>query len=96
MEGCPFTHLQTACRFKPCLSARCPYKHEDGQRAGVAASHVWTKDHGPEPNSQQHVSERKFVTEGEVELIKPDAAEGEEQQEPDEMTAMQPAEGMVT
>ena len=75
VEGCPFTHLQTACRFKPCLSARCPYKHEDGQRGGAAASHVWTKEHGQEPQSQQHVSERKFVTEGEEELVKPDPEE---------------------
>lgn len=78
IEGCIFTHLQTPCRFKPCLNARCPYKHEEGQRGGAAASHVWTKDQPSQPQSQEHVSERKFVTEGEEELIKPEPEQGEE------------------
>ncbi|PYI11445.1 nuclear polyadenylated RNA-binding protein Nab2 [Aspergillus sclerotiicarbonarius CBS 121057] len=70
-EGCKFTHIQTACKFNPCLNPNCPYKHAEGQK-GAFSDKVWTA------NSQEggHVSERKFVSEGDdtEELIKPDTA----------------------
>ncbi|PLN77218.1 putative nuclear polyadenylated RNA-binding protein Nab2 [Aspergillus taichungensis] len=71
-EGCKFTHVQTACRFNPCLNPNCPYKHAEGQRGGFSDK-VWTPG-GEKP----HVSERKFVTDDngtEEELIKPDMAD---------------------
>lgn len=71
-EGCKFTHLQTPCKFNPCMNPSCPYKHAEGQK-GAAGNKVWT------PNSGTHVSERKFVEEDGApeELIKPEAgAEG--------------------
>lgn len=76
-EGCKFTHVQTACKFNPCMNPSCPYKHADGQR-GAFNDKVWT------PNSGTHVSERKFVDgeEGTEELIKPEAgADGSQGQE---------------
>lgn len=76
-EGCKFTHVQTACKFNPCMNPNCPYKHADGQR-GAFNDKVWT------PNGGTHVSERKFVDgeEGTEELIKPDAdADGSQGQE---------------
>lgn len=71
-EGCKFTHVQTPCKFNPCLNPSCPYKHAEGQK-GAFADKVWTAD-GQE---KQHVSERKFVSEedGAEELIKPGGAE---------------------
>lgn len=68
-EGCKFTHVQTACKFNPCMNPTCPYKHAEGQR-GAFNDKVWT------PNSGTHVSERKFVDseEGTEELIKPEAS----------------------
>ncbi|KAL4895424.1 hypothetical protein BDV59DRAFT_173887 [Aspergillus ambiguus] len=70
VEGCKFTHIQTACKFNPCLNRTCPYKHAEGQR-GAFSDKVWTADGTEKP----HVSERKFVSEeGEEELIKPGAA----------------------
>lgn len=67
--NCKFTHLQTACRFNPCLNRNCPYKHVDGQR-GAFPDKVWTAD----GSGQGHLSERKFTAEedGDEELIKPD------------------------
>ncbi|KAG2417362.1 hypothetical protein HFD88_008581 [Aspergillus terreus] len=69
VSGCKFTHIQTACKFNPCLNPTCPYKHAEGQR-GAFPDKVWTAD-GQKP----HVSERKFVSEdgAEEELIKPGA-----------------------
>lgn len=66
-EGCKFTHIETACKFNPCLNPACQYKHAEGQR-GSHADKVWT------PHSGSHVSERKFVSEadGPEELIKPE------------------------
>ncbi|KAJ5388221.1 hypothetical protein N7509_010762 [Penicillium cosmopolitanum] len=77
-EGCKFTHLDTACKFNPCMNRTCPYKHAEGQR-GNLGDKVWT------PNSGNHVSDRKFVAneDGPEELIKPD---GDESQNP-ELTA---------
>ncbi|KAJ5105336.1 hypothetical protein NUU61_002683 [Penicillium alfredii] len=75
-EGCKFTHLQTACKFTPCLNPSCPYRHAEGQR-GAFSDKVWT------PQSGGHVSERKFVDENAPEeLIKPeDNNEGSQGQE---------------
>ncbi|KAF7588742.1 hypothetical protein BBP40_005268 [Aspergillus hancockii] len=70
-EGCKFTHVQTACRFNPCLNPSCPYKHAEGQR-GAFTDKVWTSG-----QQKSHVSERKFVSDedGAEELIKPDVAQ---------------------
>ncbi|KAJ6127265.1 hypothetical protein N7523_002877 [Penicillium sp. IBT 18751x] len=76
-EGCKFTHVQTACKFNPCMNPNCPYKHAEGQR-GAFNDKVWT------PNGGTHVSERKFVDgeEGTEELIKPEAeTDGSQAQE---------------
>lgn len=72
-EGCKFTHLQTACKFNPCLKPHCPYKHADGQR-GAFSDKVWTAG---------HVSDRKFVEDenAQEELIKPEANEASQGQE---------------
>ncbi|PYI36549.1 hypothetical protein BP00DRAFT_360952 [Aspergillus indologenus CBS 114.80] len=76
-EGCKFTHLQTACKFNPCLNPSCPYKHAEGQK-GAFSDKVWTPGSG-----KPHVSERKFVTDedGQEELIKPGATDGSQSQE---------------
>ncbi|KKK23166.1 hypothetical protein P175DRAFT_0458216 [Aspergillus ochraceoroseus IBT 24754] len=68
-DGCKFTHLQTACKFNPCLNPSCPYKHAEGQK-GAFSDKVWTADSQGE---KSHVSDRKFVTDedGAEELIKP-------------------------
>jgi hypothetical protein len=87
-EGCTFTHLQTACKFNPCTNRSCPYKHAEGQKV-KAHSNVWVSEAakkdtamGGAEDSQQHVSNRKFVEDGaEEELIRP----GEEQQPEMEM-----------
>ena len=73
---CKFTHTQTMCKFNPCLNAKCIYKHAEGQK-GMPNGNKWV---APGLNEQQddlgeHVSERKFVMEGEEELIKPEVAE---------------------
>ncbi|KAJ5093241.1 hypothetical protein N7456_009102 [Penicillium angulare] len=73
-EGCKFTHMQTACKFNPCMNPTCSYKHAEGQR-GSLPDKVWT------PN---HISERKFVEneDGAEELIKPEATgDGSQNQE---------------
>lgn len=73
-EGCKFTHLQTMCKYNPCLNRSCPYKHEEGQKRGKFGDMVWTADQG---KSEAHVSERKFVTDdGEEELIVPHGEDG--------------------
>jgi len=72
IEHCKFTHLQTPCRFKPCLNPKCPYKHEEGQKR-TFGDYQWTAN-GAQDKDPKHVSERKFVTEdGDEELIKPEA-----------------------
>lgn len=75
-EGCKFTHVQTACKFNPCMNRTCPYKHSEGQRGNVGDK-VWT------PNSGNHVSDRKFVenVDAPEELIKPDAGDGSQNPE---------------
>ncbi|KAJ5899220.1 hypothetical protein N7495_003964 [Penicillium taxi] len=72
LEGCKFTHLQTSCKFNPCMNPSCPYKHAEGQR-GAFPGKVWT------PKSAVRTAERKFVDDEEMEeLVKPEttAAEG--------------------
>lgn len=77
-KDCKFTHLQTKCKFSPCTNSRCPYQHEPGQHRSMAAFQ-WTKDKANESQegqeSEDHVSNRKFVVEGEEELIKPEEAQ---------------------
>jgi nuclear polyadenylated RNA-binding protein NAB2 len=76
VEHCKFTHLQTPCKFNPCMNARCPFKHVEGQR-GSYADKVWTADGSEEKKEDNnHVSERykDFNVAGEEELIKPDPA----------------------
>ena len=76
VEGCKFTHLQTMCKYNPCLNKVCPYKHEEGQKRGKFGDMVWTADQD-RPKSQNHVSERKFVTDdGDEELIVPAGEDG--------------------
>ena len=75
-EGCRFTHLQTACKFNPCLNATCPYKHAEGQKRGKFGEGLVWRAPGAENDQElgkDHVSERKFVTDGdgEEELIGP-------------------------
>ena len=73
VEHCKFTHLQTPCKFNPCMNARCPFKHAEGQR-GSYADRVWTADGTEKKEENSHVSERykEFNVDGEEELIKPD------------------------
>ena len=75
VTGCKFTHLQTPCKFHPCLNRSCPYKHVEGQR-GAFGDKVWVAPNVEKP----HVSERKFTTDenGEEELIKPGMGAGGE------------------
>ena len=81
-KDCKFTHLKTKCKFNPCTNARCPFTHDPGQNRNQA-SYSWTKDQAfqqqpeDEAEGQDHVSNRRFVNEGEEEFIKPD---GEEQE----------------
>lgn len=75
VPDCKFTHLQTSCKFNPCLNPSCPYKHADGQR-GAFADRVWTADsaESSEQRSRRHLSERKFIADEDApeELIKPE------------------------
>ena len=74
VEHCKFTHLQTPCKFNPCMNARCPFKHVEGQR-GSYADKVWTANDAEQKKEESnHVSERykEFNVDGEEELIKPD------------------------
>ncbi|KAF9889268.1 hypothetical protein FE257_007581 [Aspergillus nanangensis] len=75
-EGCKFTHMQTACKFNPCLNPSCSYKHAEGQR-GNFPDKVWTAD-------KPHVSERKFISEEAAEeLIIPEGATDGASQNPE-------------
>ncbi|KAK5949132.1 hypothetical protein OHC33_009873 [Knufia fluminis] len=86
-KECKFTHLKTKCKFNPCTNSRCPFQHEPGQNRNMAAF-TWTKDQamneqpqeeGPENENgnENHVSNRRFVVEGDEELIK---GEGDNQE----------------
>lgn len=72
-KDCKFTHLKTKCKYSPCTNARCPFTHDAGQSRTIA-QFSWTKDQAnQQPQGQSdHVSNRKFVVEGEEELIKGD------------------------
>ena len=78
VEGCKFTHLQTKCKYNPCMNKVCPYKHEEGQKRGKFGDMVWTADQDKSMNgNESHVSERKFIADdGEEELIVPTGEEG--------------------
>jgi len=77
--GCKFSHSTIACRYNPCLNPHCPFKHEPGQRKGKFEDKVWTAgaegfDREAAERAEQgggHVSERRFVGDGEEELILP-------------------------
>ena len=76
-KDCKFTHLKTKCKYNPCTNARCPFTHDAGQ-SRTMSQFTWTKDQAEQPQQPQqqregefdHVSNRKFVVEGEEELIK--------------------------
>lgn len=55
--NCKFTHVQTKCKFNPCLNPACAFKHEEGQKRGKFDDKVWVAA------EREHVSERKFVDE---------------------------------
>lgn len=61
-EGCKFGHSTIMCKFNPCLNPRCLYKHEPGQKKNN--TNVWVA-----PKEGEHVSERKFVDEGQQEEL---------------------------
>lgn len=72
VPNCKFTHVKTACRFRPCTNRFCPFSHEEGQR-GTFHDKVWVA--GEEGG--QHVSERKFVDENaKEETVLPDTQMG--------------------
>jgi len=50
-SGCKFSHSSIQCRYHPCLNPGCIFKHVEGQRQDPKAS-------------TDHVSERKFTTDG--------------------------------
>lgn len=62
---CKFTHVQTKCKFNPCLNPVCSFKHEEGQKRGKFGDKVWV---APDA-AKEHVSERKFVDEGGAEEL---------------------------
>ena len=67
--NCKFTHVKTKCRFNPCLNPKCAFMHDEGQQGGFKDK-VWTAD-----SAKEHVSDRKFVEEGNEELVKPEGDE---------------------
>ena len=69
--GCKFTHVQTQCKFNPCLNPSCAFKHAEGQKRGAFDDKVWTPE-------EKHVSERKYIDDNaEEELIRPEGQEAE-------------------
>ncbi|KAK5663349.1 hypothetical protein OQA88_3777 [Cercophora sp. LCS_1] len=60
VPNCKFTHVKTPCKFNPCTNRTCPFTHEEGQR-GTFKDKVWVAD--------EHLSERKFVNDGEAEEV---------------------------
>ena len=78
VEGCKFTHVQTTCKYNPCLNKTCLYKHAEGQKRGKFGDMVWTPDkEKAKAQGQSHVSERKFIADdGEEELIVPAGDDG--------------------
>jgi hypothetical protein len=55
VPNCKFTHIKTACKFRPCTNRYCHFTHDEGQR-GTFHDKVWTSE-----ETKDHVSERKFV-----------------------------------
>ncbi|KAK3383165.1 hypothetical protein B0T24DRAFT_604034 [Lasiosphaeria ovina] len=70
VPNCKYTHVKTACKFRPCTNRFCPFTHEEGQR-GTFHDKVWVADEGKE-----HVSERKFVDENVTEDLVLPGSEG--------------------
>ncbi|KAI9730602.1 MAG: hypothetical protein M1818_008083 [Claussenomyces sp. TS43310] len=70
---CKFTHVQTKCKFNPCLNPSCAFKHEEGQKRGKFDDKVWVA------GDRGHVSERKFIDEDDAveELLVPGQSEAE-------------------
>lgn len=62
VEGCPFHHTTTKCKFNPCLNPRCTFKHDAGQKKNNTNKWVANKD-----GEKEHVSDRKFIDENEPE-----------------------------
>ena len=62
---CKFTHVQTKCKFNPCLNPICSFKHEEGQKRGKFGDKVWV---APDA-AKENVSERKFVDGGGAEEL---------------------------
>lgn len=77
-EGCKFTHVQTKCRFNPCMNPGCQFKHEEGQKRGKFEDKVWVA-----PGLGGHTAERKFVADEDKpeELIGPSAGNQHQQQD---------------
>jgi hypothetical protein len=74
--GCTFWHTSVMCKFNPCTNRKCTYKHAEGQRANTKGSNVWVASKEGEQDQKQHVSERKFIDETQLEeLIIPDKPE---------------------
>lgn len=62
---CKFWHTSVMCKFNPCLNVRCVYKHAPGQKKNN--TNVWVAN--KEGEEKAHVSERKFVDEGQQEEL---------------------------
>lgn len=76
-KGCKFSHSAVQCRYNPCLNPQCPFVHSEGQKRGAFEDKVWTAEgfdrESAEKADKAHLSDRKFVAEGEgdEELILP-------------------------
>ncbi|KAF2650531.1 hypothetical protein K491DRAFT_667084 [Lophiostoma macrostomum CBS 122681] len=69
--GCKFWHSTVMCKFNPCTNWNCAFKHVEGQKRATI-NKTWTAAKNGEDDKKEHVSERKFVDEGqEEELIIP-------------------------
>lgn len=81
-SGCRFTHLAVKCRFNPCLNPSCQYQHEEGQKRGKFEDKVWVAGQNGQ-EGKEHVSERKFVDEGNAveELIVPGNPAAQQEEE---------------
>lgn len=73
VPDCKFSHSTVACKFNPCLNPACPFKHADGQKRGAFEDKVWIGGQ----DGRDHVSDRKFVDDENVEedLILPTKSE---------------------
>jgi hypothetical protein len=80
VPNCKFTHVKTACKYRPCTNRSCPFMHEEGQR-GTFQDKVWTAEDGP----KEHVSERKFANDGPEDLVLPGSGDHMQDAEPAEV-----------